>query len=38
MEHTKFKKQIQSFVESIFNKQPVVGAIIRSIDKAGGVA
>ena len=38
MEHTKFKKQIQSFVESIFNTQPVVGTIIRSIDKAGGVA
>jgi tRNA nucleotidyltransferase (CCA-adding enzyme) len=36
MEHTKFNAQIQSFIQSIFNIQPVIEAIVGAIHEAGG--
>lgn len=38
MEHTKFNIQIQSFIQSIFNKQPIIAALVRAIHEAGGAA
>jgi tRNA nucleotidyltransferase (CCA-adding enzyme) len=36
MEHTKFNGQIQSFVQSIYDKQPIIGAIVQVLGAAGG--